>query len=284
MATVQPERMGAEPVNNLYTPAHTRELPKPFKPLKTIDIHMLYFEDLSYTSRGKIRLYMDPRGDIEFAIGVEDWMFNVIGGVRTRWQVQQKPKEIRVDQTTGVKYICGPTAKAVLESFHSLQNDYKRRKEMLGSQEYIAIHYTATAPKYGEDGQELEPPEEFRMETRRRNQNAELVEFSMKHYRGLLLKNDEGTNFYTVAESGELQSVTRYGTRDDTWLFLPYSEEAWASVLAVRRMLAQAADMMEGLFASTPEEFIRKMASGPLALPAPEAPPAPVKRITRTRR
>ena len=242
----------------------TAELGLPFKKVTTRE-GTVYNEDGDYRHDGKIHIYMDPRGDVEFAIGIHRWMFNVLD-IRGKWEKNQNKHPIKVDKA-GNCYVLGPTAKEVQEVYARVQRAWETRRKGMDGQEYIMLMFSSTAPLFDADGKEVAT--DNLVLSRKNREYGESCDLRLNYWRGVLVQENGEDKFYEVEENGRLAPVHIYRDQDKP-IYLAYSEETMEKVNAIRRMLARAADMMSDLFSQTPDEFLKRLGNG---LPALSAPP-----------
>lgn len=267
-----------------YEDGDTAKLGKPFIPMKTLD-DQLCLEDGQWTHKGKIRVYIDPRGDGEFAIGLHPWMAGLLGGgSKRKWDKSEF--NIKTDKA-GHQYILAPTMKEVVGTFRDLQRRYSERLEVVDGKEYIAIYYICEAPAFNSIGQELPEDDSINLgdKPRRRSRHVEL---RLDYAFGVLVEPAPGETerrFYELREDKSITTVGRTWRSENTQtVYLPKTDENIAQLQLLRRTLARAAEMFHELFKLSPDEFLARLGAAPLvpSLPAPEKPA--IKTLRRTRR
>ena len=241
-------------------------LGKPFVALKVVE-NTVYGETGEISHKGKIRLYMDPRGDVEFAIGVHSWMERMLGSSLARRSYGANEFNIKEDGA-GHHYILAPTAKEVLDAYHTLQVRYNERLRAINGKEYLAVFYSCEAPVFDSAGAELPEDEELNVGMTKRR-NSRNIEMKLQVAHGVLVPQASNNHerFFELEKDGRLHSV--YRSKDTQALYLEYTPENIAKVDIIRRTLARAADMLSDLFDKPPAEFLKQISNNTLALGAP---------------
>lgn len=262
-------------VKGLETPA----LPKPFVPVRVKE-SLLYNEEGHSDHKGKLRIYIDPRGKIEFAIGIPPWIGKVLQ-TRLARQNYVRDADILVDKA-GNEYVLGPTAYDVEERFRSVQWKAKQRREAIGGKTYIGLFFSAEGPKFDHEGNEIPVPEgKLRLDEEVRGHSEE-ISIRLTTHLGVLVTDETGRKrFFIEDEDGKLFS--HHISQDVKPLFIEDTPENQRKVMLIRRTLASAIDMLADLFGHEAEHFLRTMALAPtLRLNAPsETHPEPPARIPR---
>lgn len=276
-ATIDPDRIGRI---KWGTVPDTPKLPKPFVPLRVFDA-TVYHETGELHHKGKLRLYMDPRGDVEFAVGVYPWMEKLLGSKLARRTYGGDQFGIQEDGQ-GSFYVLGTTAAEARDKFHKLQTAYAERLKLIGGKVYLGVFFSCAAPVFI-NGVEQEPDSTIDLGDSRRRRSRD-ISMSLRTERGVLIDKGNDQKFYPIDESGKVGSS--YRSKDVQCVYLEDTPENNAAVDQIRMALAQAADMMDRLFGQSAEDFLIALGNGAInGLPAPMQPPEPppVQRIRRTR-
>jgi hypothetical protein len=246
----------------------TLSLPKPFMLVK-VRQENVYDEAGNIDYHGKVRIYIDPRGDVEFAIGLQPWIGRVLKARLAR-KNYVKDADILTDKA-GNEYVLGPTAKAVYERFQEVQYKAQQRIQAIGGKEYIGLFFSGSGPKFDAEGNELPIPEEkIRLRRKIRGQ-AEDIDIRLSASVGVLVEEGGRKQFFEEDEDGKLHQ--RYISDEENPLFIENTEENQRKVMLIRRTLAAALDMLADLFGHEAAHFLEMMAkTSTLNLPAPEEP------------
>lgn len=246
----------------------TPSLPKPFIPV-TVKTVMLYDEEGNHDFDGKMRVYLDPRGKTEFAVGVPAWMERIL---KTKLARRSYSKGDVMTDKAGNFYVLAPTAEQVIDKFNDVMRKAVERKKAIGGKTYIGLFFSGEGPKFDAQGDELVVPEDrpLRLRSSIRG-HTEDIHIRLSTALGVLVEEDGSRKFFEEDEDGKLHQ--RHLSGDENPIFIEDTPDNRAKVLLIRRTLASAIDMLADLFGKEAEHFLRTMALAPtlrLAPPEPE--------------
>lgn len=215
--------MGEESTRVTKTPA----LGKPFRRVKVLTRRSIVQRD-GELELGQYSVYLDPRGRMGFAIGIPNYVGELIGS------------EFGAKKAGDVWYVKGETAKDAEEAAYSAMSKYREEYAHANREEVIVYSFEGVAPRFDEMGDDTD---EFIWKEANHDYGGRTetkIEFDCRRAWKI------GDDFYRKDTYGEFRRL--YNHSGIT--YVPYTPELWAQLVAIRETLARACAMLGSLFES----------------------------------
>lgn len=208
-------------------------LPKPFKRVKSFTSRPFALDDdPGGFQQGTYVVYMDPRGDISFAIGIPANIALFLGPHPTCAHIQEQ---------NGVHFVSATTGEHVAKLVGNVMREYAEAWSKANKREVIVYHFDAVAPLYDDDGSPLPEWAYAPKHTHFGGLAGQKTEISLSFERRWLV----GKDLYIVDDEGRLKREHHGSGRN-----IPYTPETWDELVRVRDTLTRAAVLLGKVFDS----------------------------------
>jgi hypothetical protein len=199
-------------------------LPKPFKRVKSVNHSIV--REAGRWDHGEYVVYLNPRGSMCFAVGLPAYV-----GV---FMQSENGSPVALDKS-GIYFVEKPTADEAIKCAHETMRSYEKLYALSTKQEIIAYSFEGLAPKFDEKGNAT-GDWVYKRRGFSTNQDETKIEFGFKRCFRI------GDEHYERDAKGEFHRI--YGGSS----FIPYSDEVWDQLVAVRETLTKAVVSLGDLF------------------------------------